>query len=138
MIKNKKIKKCFYSNVSINLHLTISLSTLIWTRISIALKSKNSVLQKGFQAKGCISVPYSFLSTTLVSLPFNPSSNFFFAINQRNRNPFLPFFCAINRITCVNNKVLEYDWLLTALICGCFRPKLSDYKCNQIRQLSSH
>ena len=29
---------------------------------------------------------------------------------------------------CVNNKMLKYDWLLTALIYGFFRSKLSDYK----------
>ena len=33
---------------------------------------------------------------------------------------------------CVNNKMLEYDWFLTALIYGlirCFRSKLSDLTC---------
>ena len=50
---------------------------------------------------------------------------------------------------CVNNKMLEYDWLLPALIyglIGCFRSKLSDLTCpttnicnrtSQIGQLSS-
>ena len=35
-------------------------------------------------------------------------------------------------VNCVNNKMLEYDWLLTALICGLlgrFRSKLSDLTC---------
>ena len=35
-------------------------------------------------------------------------------------------------VDCVNNKMLEYDWLLTALICGSisrFRSKLSDLTC---------
>ena len=37
-----------------------------------------------------------------------------------------------NTFNCVNNKMLEYDWLLTALIyglIGCFRSKLSDLTC---------
>ena len=36
-----------------------------------------------------------------------------------------------NSYSCVNNKMLEHDWLLTALIYAfidCFRSKLSDYK----------
>ena len=34
--------------------------------------------------------------------------------------------------SCVNNKMLEHEWLLTALIyglIGCFRSKLSDLTC---------
>ena len=50
---------------------------------------------------------------------------------------------------CVNNKMLERDWLLTALmyaLIGCFRSKLSDLTCpitnicnrsSQIGQFSS-
>ena len=37
-----------------------------------------------------------------------------------------------NNNDCVNNKILEHDWLLTAHICaliGCFRSKLSDLTC---------
>ena len=52
-------------------------------------------------------------------------------------------------LNCVNNKMLEYDWLLTALVyglIGCFRFELSDLTCpitnicnrtGQIGQLSS-
>ena len=54
-----------------------------------------------------------------------------------------------NNDNCVNNKMLESDWLLTALVyalIGCFKSKLSDLTClitnicnrsGQIRQLSS-
>ena len=56
---------------------------------------------------------------------------------------------SINFHNCVNNKMLEYDWLLTAVIfglIGCFWSKLSDLTCaitnicnrtSQIGQLSS-
>ena len=39
----------------------------------------------------------------------------------------------INNNNSVNNKMHEYDWLLTTLICGlidCFRSKVSDLTCS--------
>ena len=50
-------------------------------------------------------------------------------IAKRFRAP-LYFFNEYGKtFTCVNNKMLEYDWLLTALnlvLIGCFMSKLSD------------
>ena len=68
---------------------------------------------------------------------------FFFLVRlQRICLFFLKTQCAIQEkfitlavnstVDCVNNKMLEYDWLLTALICGSisrFRSKLSDLTC---------
>ena len=67
-----------------------------------------------------------------------------------NSNNFcLRFTLMLVIVNCVNNKMLEYDWLLTGLIyglIGCFRSKLSDFTClitnirnrtGQIGQLSS-
>ena len=48
--------------------------------------------------------------------------------NSRNCTQLSP----ITITNCVNNKILEYDWLLTALIyslIGCFRSKLSNWTC---------
>lgn len=49
-IRNKKQKR-FYLEYSINLNMTISLSTHHCTRISVSLKTKNSAVRKSFQIK---------------------------------------------------------------------------------------
>ena len=69
--------------------------------------------------------------------------------DDKNNAICLRFTLMLVIVNCVNNKMLEYDWLLTGLIyglIGCFRSKLSDFTClitnirnrtGQIGQLSS-